>query len=105
MPVCEVRESEVFLMWVVIAEYKRGIMSYTVENTETGERRGTFDCQPWAQAMADELNRVMTEEEAKAIILHDPHGNIVKRMEAIAVARKVLGEECTMKDIWEWADK
>lgn len=47
---------------------------------------------------------MMTDEEAKRIILDDPHGNIVKRMEAIAVARKVLGEECTMKDIWEWAE-
>lgn len=47
----------------------------------------------------------MTEEEAKRIIIDDPHGNIIKRMEAIAVARRVLGEQCTMKDIWEWAEK
>lgn len=46
----------------------------------------------------------MSEEEAKKIILEDPHGNIVKRMEAIAVARSVLGEKCSMKDIWEWAE-
>lgn len=46
----------------------------------------------------------MTEEEAKRIILEDPHGNIVKRMEAIAVARSILGENCTMKEIWEWAE-
>lgn len=46
----------------------------------------------------------MSEEEAKKIILEDPHGNIVKRMEAIAVARYYLGEDCTMKDIWEWAE-
>lgn len=47
---------------------------------------------------------MMTEEEAKRIILEDPHGNIVKRMEAIAVAKSILGEDCTMKDIWEWAE-
>lgn len=46
----------------------------------------------------------MTEEEAKRIILEDPHGNIVKRMEAIAVARYCLGEDCTMEEIWKWAE-
>lgn len=46
----------------------------------------------------------MTEEEAKRIILEDPHGNIVKRMEAIAVARYYLGEDCTMEEIWKWAE-
>ena len=46
----------------------------------------------------------MAEEEAKRIILDDPDGNIVKRMEAIVVARRVLGEDCTMKDIWRWAE-
>lgn len=46
----------------------------------------------------------ITEEEAKRIILDDPEGNIVKRMEAIAVARYFLGEDCTMNDIWEWAE-
>lgn len=52
-----------------------------------------------------EHQKQMSEEEAKRIILEDPHGNIIKRMEAIAVAKKILGEDCTMKDIWEWADK
>lgn len=46
-----------------------------------------------------------TEAEAKKIILDDPEGNIVKRMEAIAVARYFLGEDCTMEDIWRWAEK
>ena len=46
----------------------------------------------------------MTEEEAKEIILNDPDGDIVKRMEAIAVARSILGEDCTMKEIWRWAE-
>ena len=46
----------------------------------------------------------MTEEEAKRIILDDPEGNIVKRMEAIAVAMYFLGEDCTMADVWRWAE-
>ena len=46
----------------------------------------------------------MTEEEAKQVILNDPYGNIIKRLEAIAVARSVLGEDCTMEDIWRWAE-
>lgn len=51
-----------------------------------------------------ERRKCMSEEEAKRIILEDPHGNIIKRMEAIAVARSVLGEDCTMKEIWKWAE-
>ncbi len=47
---------------------------------------------------------MMTEEEAKRIILDDPEGNIIKRMEAIAVARSILGEDCTMEEIWRWAE-
>ena len=46
----------------------------------------------------------MTEAEAKEIILNDPRGNIVKRMEAIEVARSILGEDCTMEQIWRWAE-
>lgn len=51
-----------------------------------------------------ERRKCMSEEEAKRIILEDPHGNIIKRMEAIAVARSVLGEDCTMEEIWRWAE-
>lgn len=46
----------------------------------------------------------MTEAEAKKIIIDDPEGNIVKRMEAIAVARYFLGDDCTMEEIWKWAE-
>lgn len=46
----------------------------------------------------------MTEEEAKEVIRNDPSGSIVKRIEAIAVAKSVLGENCTMKEIWRWAE-
>lgn len=53
----------------------------------------------------DSAQNRMTTEEAKRIILDDPEGNIVKRMEAIAVARSVLGEDCTMEEIWRWAER
>ena len=46
----------------------------------------------------------MTTKEAKDIIINDPNGDIVKRMEAIAVARSVLGEDATMEQIWRWAE-
>ena len=45
-------------MWIVTCDYVRGILTYFVENTETGERRGQFDCEPWAQEFADELNQL-----------------------------------------------
>ena len=47
---------------------------------------------------------IMSEETAKKIILNDPQGNIVKRMEAVAIARSILGEDCTMEDVWKWAE-
>jgi hypothetical protein len=47
----------------------------------------------------------MTEAEAKEIIMKDPDGDIAKRIEAIEVATSVLGDVCTMADIWRWADE
>ena len=47
----------------------------------------------------------MTEQEAKAVIREDPKGDVIKRLEAIAVARSVLGDNCTMSDIWKWCDE
>ena len=44
-------------MWIVTCDYVRGELTYFVEHKITGERRGSFDCEPWAQEMADELNR------------------------------------------------
>lgn len=35
---------------------------------------------------------------------NDPHGDVIKRLEAIDVAESVLGEDCTMEDIWRWAE-
>lgn len=47
----------------------------------------------------------MTEEEAKEIIRREgPPENITEHIEALHVAVRVLGNDCTMKDIWEWAD-
>ena len=46
----------------------------------------------------------MTESEAKTIISHDLYGNAASRLEAIEVATRVLGEDCTMADIWKWAE-
>lgn len=46
----------------------------------------------------------MTEEEAKRTIRDDPHGDVIKRLEAIDVAESVLGDDCTMKEIWKWAE-
>lgn len=46
----------------------------------------------------------MTEEEAKKIIRDDPRGDVIQRLTAFAVAEKVLGEDCTMKEIWKWAE-
>lgn len=47
----------------------------------------------------------MTEQEAKAVIREDPKGDIIKRLEALDVARSVLGNDCTMSDIWKWCDE
>lgn len=44
-------------MWTVTCEMVCGVLEYYVEHTETGERRGTFDCEPWAEEFAKELNK------------------------------------------------
>ena len=48
--------------------------------------------------------REMTEEEAKKIILEDPNGDVLKRLEALDVAESVLGISCTMAEIIKWAE-
>lgn len=48
-------------MWTVTSDYIRGVLTYFVERKETGERKGEFDCQPWAEEFASELNK--QEEE------------------------------------------
>ena len=54
--------------------------------------------------LMQEEDRDMTEAEAKVIIAHDLYGNIAKRLEAIEVAMRVLGEDATMTEIWNWAE-
>lgn len=49
-------------MWTVTSDFVRGELMYFVEHTVTGERKGMFDCQPWAEEFASELNR---QEEEK----------------------------------------
>lgn len=44
-------------MWTVISEMGPYGPEYIVVNKQTGERIGYSDCEPWAQEMADELNR------------------------------------------------
>ena len=52
------REGKIQRMtWVVTCEINRGILDYYLECEETGERRGTYDCETWAQRDAEELNR------------------------------------------------
>lgn len=51
-------------MWKVTCDYVRGVLTYFVEHKETGERKGEFDCQPWAEEFASELNK--EEEKCQA---------------------------------------
>ena len=44
-------------MWTVISEMGPDVPEYIVVNKVTGERKGKFGCEPWANEMADELNR------------------------------------------------
>lgn len=46
----------------------------------------------------------MTEEEAKKIIRDDPRGDVIQRLTALAVAENALGDNCTMEEIWKWAE-
>ena len=46
----------------------------------------------------------MTEQEAKEIIKNEPYTNVRKHLEAIQVAVKALGDDCTMAEIWKWAE-
>lgn len=47
----------------------------------------------------------MTEEEAKEVIRNDPKGDIMRRLEALDVAERILGKECTTGDIMKWAEE
>lgn len=45
------------IMWTVTSDFVKGIPAYFVEHLITGERRGMFDCEKWAEEFANELNR------------------------------------------------
>ena len=43
-------------MWQVISDYRKGVLAYFVVNKVTGEVKGEFDCELWAQEFAKALN-------------------------------------------------
>ena len=86
--------------WRVTCDIVRGVLEYYLEDAETGERRGTYDCEAWAQRDADELNR---QEWAKQVIRRDPPGSIPERIEAIHIAQSVLGRLVTTEELYKWA--
>ncbi len=49
-------KQKVITMWTVTCEMVRGVLEYHVEHSETGERKGTFDCEKWAEEFAAFLN-------------------------------------------------
>ena len=89
------------MTWAVTCEINRGILDYYLECEETGERRGTYDCETWAQRDADELNR---QDWAKQVIRRDPQGSIPERIEAIHIAQSVLGRLVTTEELYKWAE-
>ena len=52
-------------MWTVTSDYVKGVLTYFVERKETGERKGGFDCQPWAEEFASELNKEEEERDRR----------------------------------------
>ena len=52
-------------MWTVKSDYVKGVLTYFVEHKETGERKGEFDCQLWAEEFASELNKEEEERDRR----------------------------------------
>lgn len=94
MPVLKVRESEIFMIDKCYTCEKNYETCDAYDGEYTLENGNITTCRKY----------LMSEKEAKTVILNDPYGNIAERMEAIAVARSVLGEDCTMEEIWRWAE-
>ena len=47
----------------------------------------------------------MTEAEAKKILKQSgPPENIADHIEALQVALQVLGNDATMREVWQWAE-
>jgi hypothetical protein len=88
-------------MWTVKSDYRKGELAYFVMNETSGECKGEFDCEPWAAEFAAQLNKI---EEAKCVIRAAPSGNIQKRMEAIVMAKKILGRDITTEELHRWAE-
>ena len=55
-------------MWTVTTDHVRGELTYFVEDSRSGERRGQFDCRTWADKMARELNRQDAIPKTKVLI-------------------------------------
>ena len=53
-------------MWTVTTERIAGKVSYYLENSETGERLKTHDCERWARQSANELNEKELDTGKKA---------------------------------------
>lgn len=88
-------------MWQVVSDYRKGKLAYFVVNKVTGEVRGEFDCELWAEEFAKQMNAI---EEAKRVIRAAPSGNIQKRMEAIVMAKKIMGRDITTDELHRWAE-
>lgn len=43
--------------WKVESDFRKGRLGYYVVNQVTGECKGEFDCERWADEFAKELNR------------------------------------------------
>ena len=52
-------------MWTVKSDYVKGVLTYFVEHKETGEHKCKFDCQPWAEEFARELNKEEEERDRR----------------------------------------
>ena len=87
--------------WIVTSGFVGVEPCYFVKDKVTGERKGTFDCEPWAQEYANSLN-VM---DAKKVIRDDPGGDVALRLRAIEIAEKRLGPGMTTGDLHRWADQ
>ena len=89
------------MSWKVKSGYENGVPAYFVCDEETENIKGKFDCQRWAEEFARQMNAI---EEAKRVIRAAPSGNIQKRMEAIVMAKKILGRDLTTDELHRWAE-
>lgn len=48
----------------------------------------------------------MDQIQARAVIRgENDTGDILRRLEAIETAIDILGDDCTMSDIWKWVEE